>query len=89
MKPDDSGNFTISGLDCTDIKNVSGTHSLTVSNPCSKPCCSEDSGDLADIKDAQRSLQDKVDRISNELNTFINGINNVETRLPSLVASRE
>lgn len=87
--PDGNGNFTLSGLDCTDIKTFTGTNGIGITNTCSKPCCGEDSGDLVDIKDSQKSLQDKVDRISENLNSFINSINNVETRLPSLVASRK
>jgi len=89
QKPDSNGNFTISGLDCTDIKAVQKTNSITISNPCSKPCCGDDSGDVADIKSTQKTLQAKVDRVSENLNSFINSINNVETRLPSLVASRK
>ena len=89
QKPDNSGNFTISGLDCLDVKSYSGTNGIGVSNTCSKPCCSEESGDLADIRSMQDNLEGKVDRISENLNSFINSINNVETRLPSLVASRK
>ena len=89
QKPDNSGNFTIAGLDCLEIKTVPAANSITINNPCAKPCCSEDSGDLADIRAAQGNLNDKVARISENLTIFINSINNVETRLPSLVASRE
>lgn len=89
QSPDTEGNFVIAGLDCVSIKEVQDTNSITVSNPCSKPCCSDDSGDLADIRSSQDLLTDKVDRISENLNSFINSINNVETRLPSLVASRK
>lgn len=89
QKPDSSGNFTLAGLDCLEVRAVPDAHSITINNPCSKPCCSEDSGDLADIRAAQDNLGDKVSRISENLTIFINSINNVETRLPSLVASRE
>lgn len=89
QQPDSSGNFTIAGLDCIRINPVSAANSITIDNPCSKPCCSEDSGDLADIRAAQGNLGDKLSRISENLTIFINSINNVETRLPSLVASRE
>jgi hypothetical protein len=89
QSPDDEGNFTISGLDCTDIKNYPNTNGIAVQNTCSKPCCGDESADLVDIKDSQQALQDKMNRVSENLNTFINSINNVETRLPSLVASRK
>lgn len=89
QRPDDNGNFTITGLDCTTVEAMTGTSSITISNPCAKPCCGDDSGDLEDIRSSQKVLQSKVDRLSENLNTFINSINNVETRLPSLVASRK
>ena len=89
QSPDANGNFTVSGLDCLDVKEFTGTNGIGISNTCSKPCCGEDSGDIADIQISQQSIKDKVDRISENLNSFINSINNVETRLPSLVASRK
>lgn len=89
QSPDSSGNFTISGLDCTDIQQFEGTNGIAVKNTCSKPCCGEDSGDLADVKSTQKTLQSQVSRISENMNSLINSINNVETRLPSLVASRK
>lgn len=85
--PDNKGNFTIAGLDCTTIGGAQ--NGITISNPCSKPCCSEDSGDVADIKIAQQSVKDQVDRLTQNINALIISLNNVETRLPSLVASRK
>ena len=89
QSPDNNGNFTISGLDCLSVESFPGTSGIGVSNTCSKPCCGEDSGDLAEIKNSQENLRGKINRISENLNSFINSINNVETRLPSLVASRK
>lgn len=87
QKPNDKGNFTIAGLDCTNIGNAQ--NGITISNPCSKPCCGDDSGDVADIKIAQQSVKDQVDRLTQNINALIISLNNVETRLPSLVASRK
>lgn len=87
VKPDSNGNFKISGLDCTDVGNA--THGITITNPCSKPCCGDDSGDITDIQIAQQSVKDKVDRLTQNINALIISLNNVETRLPSLVASRK
>lgn len=87
QKPNSAGNFTIAGLDCTTIGGAQ--NGITISNPCSKPCCSEDSGDVADIKIAQQSVKDQVDRLTQNINALIISLNNVETRLPSLVASRK
>lgn len=88
IRPDNNGNFVISGLDCTNV-NGSGAHGISIDNPCSRPCCSEESGDLVDIKDSQSQLAENVNRISQSLDSFILSLNNVETRLPSLVASRK
>ena len=89
QRPDSTGNFVIAGIDCLTVSDNDNSSSLTVSNTCSKPCCGDESGDIADIRSAQDLLKDKMNRISSNLNTFINSINNVETRLPSLVASRK
>lgn len=85
--PDSKGNLTIAGLDCTTIG--AAQNGITISNPCSKPCCGDDSGDVADIKIAQQSVKDQVDRLTQNINALIISLNNVETRLPSLVASRK
>lgn len=85
--PDSDGGFWISGLDCTDVNDA--VNGITISNPCSKPCCGEDSGDVAEIKAAQELLADKISRVSTNIDALIISMNNAEARLPSLVASRK
>lgn len=87
--PDSEGNIIIRGLDCTSVDTIGNANSITISNTCSKPCCGEDSADLVDIKNSQQTLSTQVDRLTQSINSFIISLNNVETRLPSLVASRK
>ena len=87
VTPDSAGNLNIGGMDCTDVNNVA--YGIAISNPCSRPCCGDDSGDVADIKASQELLKDQVERLTQSMNAFIISLNNVETRLPSLVASRK
>lgn len=87
VEPDLDGNININGLDCTEVQNVA--YGISISNSCSRPCCGEDSNDIADIRSSQELLSDQVSRITQSLNAFILSLNNVETRLPSLVASRK
>lgn len=37
VKPDAQGNFTLTGMDCTNVQQREGA--ISISNPCSKPCC--------------------------------------------------
>ena len=85
--PDAEGSFWINGLDCTNVGDA--VNGITISNPCSKPCCGEDSGDVAEIKAAQELLADKIRRVSTNIDALIISMNNAEARLPSLVASRK
>jgi hypothetical protein len=87
ITPDSEGNLSIGGMDCTEVNNVA--YGITISNPCSRPCCGDESGDVADIQASQGLLKDQVERLTQSLNAFIISLNNVETRLPSLVASRK
>lgn len=84
ISPDSAGNVNIIGADCTD---VTGTPAgLTISNPCSKPCCGESS--TQDIATAIHAYEDITNRLVNYYEAIANNVNAMQSRLASLIASR-
>lgn len=88
ITPDDNGNIQIIGLDCTDI-NTAGTGILTISNPCSKPCCDQNGADSAAISNAMTELIAAKDVLNNYYNELVTKVNSIQSRLASLIASRK
>jgi|GEM_PF-6587309 len=84
VAPDATGNINIVGADCTNIDStVSG---LSISNPCSKPCCGESS--TKDISAAIHAYEDITARLVNYFEAIANNVNAMQSRLASLIASR-
>lgn len=81
-----NGDITIQGLDCTNVEKQE--HGISISNPCSKPCCDSDGMDTAEILTALQSLQDAKERLNNYFQSMATNINMMQARLSSLIASR-
>lgn len=85
--PDEEGNFTIAGLDCTLI-NPQGPNGIAISNPCAKPCCDNGGSDSAEIQTALESLQEAKTVLNNYYTDLATKVNTMQARLSSLIASR-
>ena len=88
ITPDDTGNIQIIGLDCTDIGST-GPGVITISNPCSKPCCDQNGVDSASISNAMAELIAAKDVLNNYYNELVTKVNSIQSRLASLIASRK
>ena len=86
MKPNDQGQFFITGLDCTFIDTTS--NGLTIDNPCSKPCCDQNGADSAEILKALTDLAAAKDVLNNYYTDLATKVNLMQARLSSLIASR-
>ena len=84
VAPDSTGNVTIAGGDCTDV-SVSG-NVISISNPCSKPCCDDTS--LADAQASLTLLEAACARLENYYQALTTNVNAIQARLSSLIASR-
>lgn len=84
VAPDASGNVTIAGGDCTDV-TVSG-NVVSISNPCSKPCCDDSS--LSDAQSSLTLLEAACARLESYYQALTNNVNAIQARLSSLIASR-
>lgn len=86
VKPD-RGNIQIIGLDCTQIDKVSNGV-ITISNPCSKPCCDQNGTDSISISNAMTELVSAKDTLNNYYTELATKVNSIQSRLASLIASR-
>lgn len=84
--PDDTGNFTLQGADCTIITRQAA--GLSISNPCAKPCCDAGGVDSAEIKSALQDLQSAKEVLNNYYTDLATKVNSMQARLSSLIASR-
>lgn len=80
-----NGNISLVGGDCVSVN--SDEHSLVLSNPCSKPCCSE--VDTSDVKDALINLESAKDVLTGLLNSINTQLIGMQARLSSLIAARD
>ena len=85
--PDADGNFYILGQDCTSI-TAQGS-GISISNPCSKPCCDSNGADSADILKALTDLTAAKDVLNNYYTQLATNVNALQARLSSLIASRK
>lgn len=84
--PDEEGNFTIAGLDCTLL--IAQPHGISISNPCAKPCCDNGGSDSAEIQTALENLQEAKTVLNNYYTDLATKVNTMQARLSSLIASR-
>ena len=84
--PDAVGNFTITGLDCTQIAQTE--HGITISNPCAKPCCDQDGQNTAQILATLEQIDAEKTVLNNYYTDLATKINSMQSRLASLIASR-
>lgn len=82
--PDASGAIVIQGGDCTSITTTE--NGISISNPCSKPCCSEAS--TSDAQMALQLLEEARTRLTGYFESVSTNINAIQSRLASLIASR-
>ena len=87
ISPDSTGNIQLIGLDCTSI-NVVDTGVITISNPCSKPCCNQNGEDVASVNAAMAELITAKDVLNNYYTELTTKVNSMQARLASLIASR-
>jgi len=80
IPPADDGNFVFSGLDCTNLSQISG--GLTIDNPCSKPCC--DKSYLDSVYDNLAELNSRYSRIIDFYTEVSSNINNMQNKLAML-----
>jgi hypothetical protein len=80
VTPDTAGNFTLQGLDCTEVNDL--TSGVSISNPCSLPCCDKSALDTA--YDAINSLNLKYSRLEAYYQSIGRNINELQSRMVSL-----
>lgn len=73
VTPDQNGQLTIAGLDCVRLDVSANNTAITISNPCSKPCCGTVYSDaikrqIDTIKQEQAILRDYFVQQSNNIN---------------------
>lgn len=85
IAPSATGNITIEGGDCVSVRTQG--NSITISNPCSKPCC-QDTTTTDDISSSLELLESAQQRLQGYYETINNNINMIQARLASLISSR-
>lgn len=85
IAPDRNGNFTVTDGDCVNIKNNS--NGITINNPCSQPCCSENS--IEDVQNAISLLEQAQERLQSSYESMAININAIQARLSSLIAAKQ
>ena len=86
--PDGEGNFTIRGLDCTLLETPPNSNSISISNPCAKPCCDSGGTDTAEIQAALEGLEQAKTWLNDYYTDLATKVNTMQARLSSLIASR-
>lgn len=84
--PDETGDFRITGQDCTLLSTQ--TNSISISNPCAKPCCDNGGTDTAEIQTALEGLEQAKTVLNNYYTDLATKVNSMQSRLASLIASR-
>ncbi len=85
LRPTADGAFTIAGGDCLNVQP--GVNSLLLSNPCSKPCCS-DSQTSTELAANMNQLEAASDRLTAYYEALTTNISILQARLASLIASK-
>jgi len=80
VKPDVDGNFTLQPLDCTVVAPVGG--GLSISNPCSLPCC--DKNYLDDVYTSLSELNLRYARMEGYYQSLGRNINDLQSRMIAL-----
>lgn len=83
--PDAMGNFTVSGIDCTQVQTYAG--GLTISNPCSKPCCGQSTA--SDLNTAISILQESRNTMNDHYISLSAAVNSMTSRLALLIQNLE
>lgn len=84
--PDDRGNFQIVGKDCTAITTESS--GISISNPCSKPCCDSTGTESEAILKALTDLTSAKGVLNDYYTSLATNVNMLQARLSALIASR-
>lgn len=84
VTPGLDGNITLVGNDCVSI--TPAAHGLSISNPCSKPCC--DDADTQAVTNALNALEEAKTRLESYYQALATNINTMQARLSSLIAAR-
>lgn len=84
--PDSTGDFKITGEDCTIVDNVE--HGIAISNPCAKPCCDQNGTDSAEIIQALTDLSNAKQVLNDYYTDLSTKVNSMQARLSALIASR-
>lgn len=79
-----NGNVTILGQSCTTI--TSGAGSISISNPCSQPCCT---GNEAENNAAINTLNDYATRLIQYFESMSTIVTSLQSRLSALIAYRK
>jgi len=77
IEPDENGNFTIEGVDCTEIQQV--TNGLEIIDTCSTPCCECDQLDV--LYQALQAVENEVARLQEVEEQLRGRIDNMQTTL--------
>lgn len=85
IRPSEGGSFSIQGGDCMDVH--SGINSITLSNPCSRPCCT-DSQTSTELAAGMTQLEAAADRLTAYYEALTTNISILQARLASLIASK-
>lgn len=85
IQPDSTGNINITGLDCVNIKGVSG--GITIQNPCAKPCCDSNQA-VTNIQSTLNLVQDQHKILREYFNNMANTVNYMQANLSTLMANR-
>lgn len=86
VRPDNAGNITLTGLDCVQVSPLSGAGFITISNPCSKPCC--DSSDTDALSTNLQVLQSQQQLLRDYFVSLSTSINYMQANLSTLMNQR-
>lgn len=81
--PDASGNFDITGLDCTQISGFTG--GITISNPCSRPCCGQTTN--SELSAAVAVLEETKNTMNDHYVSLTATVNAMTSRLAILISN--
>lgn len=84
--PDENHNINIAGLDCVQV-TPAGDHTLTISNPCAKPCCKTQSS-LQNMQASIDLLQEEHKILRDYFVNMSTNINYMQSNLTSIASTR-
>ena len=83
VSPNSVGNFRLIGADCVDVKTVQGV--ITISNPCSKPCCT--SQNTQALAASLQVIKKQQDVLTEYYVNMTNNINYMQSNLATLLST--